>query len=112
MSVITGPALETLPTLKGKGFSDFDFILIDADKPNNPHYLKWALQLAKPGAVIILDNVVRGGKVADASCEDESVQGVRQFVDLLSNEPRIDATAIQTVGSKGYDGFVIGIVKS
>lgn len=111
ISVITGAALETLPTLRGKGFDEFDFIFIDADKPNNPHYLKWALELAKPGAVIILDNVVRGGKVADVSSGDENVQGVHQFVDLLAKEPSIDATAIQTVGSKGYDGFVIGVVK-
>ncbi|WP_241156771.1 O-methyltransferase [Bacillus sp. FJAT-42376] len=108
VEIVTGAALDTLPGLKGK---KFDFIFIDADKPNNPHYLKWALELANPGAVIIGDNVVRGGHVVDGDAEDASVKGVQQFIDLLSEDPRIDATAIQTVGSKGYDGFAIGIVK-
>ncbi|ETI70115.1 O-methyltransferase [Neobacillus vireti] len=112
IEVIVGPALDTLPTLKEKGISTFDFIFIDADKPNNPQYLKWALELSGPGTVIIGDNVVRKGHVIDADSEDESVQGVRQFIDLLSDESRIDSTAIQTVGSKGYDGFVLGIVKN
>ncbi|WP_342513988.1 O-methyltransferase [Sporosarcina sp. FSL K6-1522] len=111
IEVIVGPALETLPTLKEKGFSNFDFIFIDADKPNNPQYLKWALELSRPGTVIIGDNVVRNGHIID-DCDDLSVQGVRQFIDLLSEESRIDSTAIQTVGSKGYDGFVLGIVKN
>ncbi|MEH6942753.1 O-methyltransferase [Bacillus sp. JJ722] len=111
IEVIVGPALESLPTLKDKGFSSFDFIFIDADKPNNPHYLKWALEYSKPGTVIIGDNVVRSGKVIDANSEDLNIQGVRQFIDLLSEESRIDSTAIQTVGSKGYDGFVLGVVK-
>ncbi|MEI2397186.1 O-methyltransferase, partial [Paenibacillus phytohabitans] len=83
---------------------------IDADKPNNPHYLKWALKLARPGAVIVADNVVRDGEVIQAHSTDDRVQGIRQFIDLLSAEPRIEATALQTVGSKGYDGFVLGIV--
>lgn len=111
IEVIVGPALDSLPTLKDKGFSSFDFIFIDADKPNNPHYLKWALEYSKPGTVIIGDNVVRNGEVIDANNEDLNVQGVRQFIDLLSEESRIDSTAIQTVGSKGYDGFVLGVVK-
>lgn len=110
IEVIVGPALDSLPTLKDKGFSSFDFIFIDADKPNNPHYLKWALEYSKPGTVIIGDNVVRSGKVIDDNSEDLNIQGVRQFIDLLSEESRIDSTAIQTVGSKGYDGFVLGIV--
>lgn len=111
IDIIVGPALESLPTLKNKGFSSFDFIFIDADKQNNPGYLKWALELSKPGTVIIMDNVVRNGKVIENSSDDPNVQGIRQFVDLLAKEPRIDSTAIQTVGSKGYDGFVIGVVK-
>lgn len=111
IDIMVGPALETLPTLKKKGFSSFDFIFIDADKPNNPEYLKWALELSKPGTVIITDNVVRNGKVIEDDTEDLSVQGTRQFIELLSEESRIDSTAIQTVGIKGYDGFVLGVVK-
>ena len=107
VEIKVGAALDTLPVLEG----EFDFIFIDADKQNNAHYLKWALQLSKPGAVIITDNVVRGGRVIDEDSNDESVQGVRTFVDMLSKEDRIDSTVVQTVGSKGYDGFVIGIVK-
>lgn len=88
----------------------FDLIFIDADKPNNPHYLKWALKLANSGAVIIADNVVRDGAIVDEKSEDERVQGVRQFIDLLQGESRIESTAIQTVGNKGYDGFVLAVV--
>ncbi|TMU87568.1 O-methyltransferase [Bacillus sp. BHET2] len=102
-----GAALDTLPTLEG----EFDFIFIDADKQNNVHYLEWALRLSVPGTVIITDNVVRSGRVIDENSEDESVQGVRQFVEMLSKETRIESTVVQTVGSKGYDGFVMGIVK-
>lgn len=111
IDVMVGPAIETLSTFEEKGYSNFDFIFIDADKPNNPNYLKWALKLARPGAVIIGDNVVRDGLVIDGDSNDLSVQGIRQFIDLLSEDSRIDSTAIQTVGAKGYDGFVLGIVK-
>lgn len=111
IDIMLGPALETLPTLKKKGFSYFDFIFIDADKPNNPHYLKWALELSRLGTVIIGDNVVRKGHVVENDSNDESVHGIRQFIDLLSEESRIDSTAIQTVGIKGYDGFALGVVK-
>ncbi len=107
VEIKVGAALDSLPTLEG----GFDFIFIDADKQNNANYLEWALRLSMPGTVIITDNVVRSGRVIDADSEDESVQGVRQFVDMLSNENRIDSTVVQTVGSKGYDGFVMGIVK-
>lgn len=110
VEVIVGKALETLPTLKEKGIF-FDLIFIDADKPNNPDYLKWALELANNGALIISDNVVRNGEVIDERSEDDRVQGVRKFMDILEKEPRIESTAIQTVGNKGYDGFVISIVK-
>jgi len=88
----------------------FDFIFIDADKPNNPNYLQWALKFSHPGTVIIGDNVIREGAVINENSEDPRVVGVREFYDLLADEPRITATAIQTVGSKGYDGFVLGIV--
>ncbi|MGE7691760.1 O-methyltransferase [Lysinibacillus sp. NPDC097214] len=110
VEIIVGKALDTLPTLK-KIAPPFDLVFIDADKPNNPHYLKWALELAKSGAIIIADNVVRDGAVIDEKNEDERVQGVRQFMDLLQEESRIESTAIQTVGNKGYDGFVLAVVK-
>lgn len=109
VEIIVGDALETLPTFK-KIAPPFDLIFIDADKPNNPHYLKWALELANSGAVIIADNVVRDGAIVDEKSEDERVQGVRQFIDLLQGESRIESTAIQTVGNKGYDGFVLAVV--
>ncbi|MFY4776499.1 O-methyltransferase [Metabacillus sp. RGM 3146] len=111
IDIMVGPALETLPTLKKKGFSSFDLIFIDADKPNNSEYLNWALELSKPGTVIIVDNVVLNGEVIEDDTEDSIVKGIRQFIDLLSKESRIDSTAIQTVGAKGYDGFVLGVVK-
>ena len=110
VEIMIGKALDTLPTLK-ESKSSFDFIFIDADKPNNPHYLKWALKLANSGALIIVDNVVRNGEVIYETSQDESVKGVRQLMDLLASDPRIDSTAIQTVGLKGFDGFVIGVVK-
>ncbi|ALC83494.1 MULTISPECIES: O-methyltransferase [Bacillus] len=110
VEVVVGPALDTLPTLRAKGHGVFDVIFIDADKPNNPHYLKWALELSAEGTLIIGDNVVREGEVVNQDSSDERVQGTRQFFDLLSAETRIDATALQTVGSKGYDGFVLGVV--
>ncbi|MCY9658827.1 O-methyltransferase [Paenibacillus chondroitinus] len=106
-----GDALEQLAQLDNEGVEPFDLIFIDADKPNNPHYLKWALHFSHPGTVIIGDNVIRDGEVINEESQDPRVQGVRQFYDLLADEPRISATAIQTVGSKGYDGFVLGIVK-
>jgi len=103
-----GRALDVLPTLSGP----FDLIFIDADKPNNPGYIRWALELSRPGTVIIGDNVVRGGAVADSTSEDANVRGVRAFLDFVATEPRLDATAIQTVGEKGWDGFLLAIVRS
>ncbi len=110
VDIRVGDAREQLEALIAEGAEPFDFIFIDADKPNNPAYLEAALKLSKPGSVIVGDNVVRGGEVIDATSEDERVQGVRRFFDMLENEPRIEATAVQTVGGKGYDGFMIGIV--
>ncbi|WP_019936704.1 O-methyltransferase [Bordetella sp. FB-8] len=101
-----GKALDVLPTLRGP----YDLIFIDADKPNNPHYIEWALRLSRPGTVILGDNVVRGGAVADAGSTDPAVQGVRGFLDFIAHEPRLTATAIQTVGEKGWDGFVLARV--
>lgn len=108
--ILQGPALETLPLLAADGAAPFDLIFIDADKPNNPHYLDWAVELARPGSVIIGDNVVREGAVADPHSGDASVQGVRRFFERMHEHPRLDATALQTVGSKGYDGFSIALV--
>ncbi|MEH2410565.1 O-methyltransferase [Nostoc sp.] len=105
-----GQALSTLPQIAAEGNSPFDLIFIDADKPNNPHYFAWALKLSRRGSLIIADNVVRNGAVIDQSSNDPSVQGVRRFNELLASETRVSATAIQTVGSKGYDGFAIAIV--
>jgi predicted O-methyltransferase YrrM len=107
-----GQALESLPRLAKEGRGPFDFIFIDADKPSYPDYLTWALKLSKAGTVILADNVVRGGAVADPTSTDPNVRGVRRFNELLAAETRVSATAIQTVGSKGYDGFAIAFVTS
>ncbi len=101
-----GKALDVLPGLVGP----FDLIFIDADKPNNPDYLRRALDLSRPGTVIIGDNVVRGGAVADPHSTDPNVLGVRGFLEIIAAEPRLSATAIQTVGEKGWDGFVLARV--
>lgn len=111
VTILQGKALDTLSQLKEQDTLPFDLIFIDADKPNNPQYLKWALHFSKKGTVIIADNVVRNGAVLHASDQDERVKGTREFFDLLKQESRIEATAIQTVGEKGYDGFIYGIVK-
>ncbi|MGI0492521.1 O-methyltransferase [Alkalinema pantanalense CENA528] len=108
VEIRVGQALETLPQLTHE--APFDFVFIDADKVNIPHYFTWALRLTRQGSVIIVDNVVRKGGIIDAESRDENIQGVRKFNELLSAEPRVKATAIQTVGSKGYDGFAIVLV--
>jgi predicted O-methyltransferase YrrM len=105
-----GPALETLPQLAAEEFGPFDLIFIDADKPSTPEYFAWALRLSRRGGLIIVDNVVRKGAVADPASDDLSVQGMRRFYETLAAEPRVEATAIQTVGSKGYDGFALALV--
>ncbi len=105
-----GRAIDTLPGVEADGIGPFDLIFIDADKTSNPDYLFWSLRLSRPGTLIICDNVVRGGKVIAADSTDPSVQGVRRFFDLVAAEPRLVATAIQTVGAKGYDGFAMALV--
>jgi predicted O-methyltransferase YrrM len=110
VEVREGPALTTLPRIAAEGGGPFDLIFIDADKPAYPEYLSWALKLSRRGSVIVADNVVRGGAVADASSPDPNVQGIRRFHELLASERRVSATAIQTVGSKGYDGFALAFV--
>jgi len=101
-----GPALDTLPSLQGP----FDFSFIDADKQNNAEYFTWALKLSRPGSLIVVDNVVRDGRVIDARSRDASVQGVRRLNELIAAEKRVTATAVQTVGVKGYDGFAVALV--
>jgi predicted O-methyltransferase YrrM len=110
VEVRVGRALDTLPQLVAERRGPFDLVFIDADKPNNAAYFDWALRLTRPGSLIIADNVVRNGAVADAHSDDPSVQGVRRFNAVLAVEPRVTATGIQTVGSKGYDGLVIALV--
>jgi predicted O-methyltransferase YrrM len=105
-----GRALGTLPQLAAEGKGPFDFIFIDADKENNADYFSWAMQLSRPGSLIIVDNVIRKGAVVDAASTDPDVQGVRKLNDLLAVEKGVSATAIQTVGSKGYDGFTLALV--
>jgi predicted O-methyltransferase YrrM len=105
-----GRAQDTLPLLHASGEGPFDLIFIDADKPSYPDYLAWSVRLSRPGTMIIADNVVRNGAVADAASEDPSVHGVRRFIEALAAEPRVSATVMQTVGSKGYDGFAVAVV--
>jgi len=105
-----GPALETLESLGER--PPFDLIFIDADKPNNPNYLKWALHYSRPGTLIIGDNVVRDGEVTNPASTDDRVQGVRKFIEMIGDNPRLTATAMQTVGTKGWDGFTLAWVNS
>ena len=110
VSIRVGNAIDTLPALLEEGEAPFDFIFIDADKPSNPAYLEWSLKLSRPGSVIVGDNVVREGAVVDPTSSDPKVQGVRQFLERMAEDPRLSVTAIQTVGSKGYDGFTLAMV--
>jgi len=105
-----GPALETLPRLAAEGQGPFDLIFIDADKQSTAEYFGWALRLARRGSLIVVDNVVRNGAVVDADSTDPGIQGIRRFNEVLAAERRVSATAIQTVGSKGYDGFALALV--
>jgi len=105
-----GRAIENLPALEASAAGPFDLIFIDADKPSNPEYLQWAMKLSRPGTVIVTDNVVREGKVVDLKSDDKDVQGTRRFAELVAAEPRLSATVLQTVGSKGYDGFALAVV--
>ncbi|HDC4533634.1 TPA: O-methyltransferase [Enterobacter asburiae] len=108
IELIEGPALSSL-----ENFGDvpaFDLIFIDADKPNNPGYLEWALHYSRPGTIIIGDNVVRDGEVINGQSDDARVLGVRRFIEMIGDNPRLTATALQTVGVKGWDGFMLAIV--
>jgi predicted O-methyltransferase YrrM len=110
VEIRVGRALDTLPQLAADAAAPFDFIFIDADKPSMPQYVEWALRLSRPGTLILCDNVVRAGAVADPDSADASVIGARACLDVLAAEPRVSATAIQTVGSKGHDGFALALV--
>jgi predicted O-methyltransferase YrrM len=110
VEVRVGPALETLPALEDEGAGPFDLTFIDADKVNTPSYFAWALDHSRPGSLIVADNVVRDGSLAEAASEDPATQAQRRLHETLAGEPRVMATTIQTVGSKGYDGFTVGLV--
>ncbi|MFJ8532938.1 O-methyltransferase [Streptomyces sp. NPDC093591] len=110
VEVRVGPALESLPKLADENPAPFDLVFIDADKANNPHYVDWALRLTSTGSLVVVDNVVRGGRVADADSSAPDVRGTRAAIELIGSHPRLSGTAIQTVGSKGYDGFALARV--
>jgi predicted O-methyltransferase YrrM len=110
VDVRVGPALEALPALEDEGVVPFDLVFIDADKVNTPNYFDWALERTRPGGLIVADNVVRDGSLAEGSSADPAAQAQRRLHEALATEPRITATTIQTVGSKGYDGFLIALV--
>jgi predicted O-methyltransferase YrrM len=112
VEVRLGSALESLKQMVVAGVAPFDFIFIDADKPGYPDYLTWTVKLSRPGTMIIADNVVRNASVLDPSSDDPNVQGIRRFNEVLAAERRLAATTIQTVGSKGYDGFALAIVEA
>ncbi len=110
IEVRVGAAADTLPVLAAEKPEPFDFVFIDADKPSNTIYLDWAIKLGRPGTVIVLDNVVRDGELANAASTDPNVRGSRGAFELIAANPRLSATALQTVGSKGYDGFAVMIL--
>ncbi|WP_039798661.1 O-methyltransferase [Nocardia araoensis] len=110
VEIRVGAALDSLPVLAEEDPEPFDLVFIDADKVNNSNYVLWALRLTRPGSVIIVDNVVRGGKIADEHSEDPNAQASRELVELLTAEPSLDATVVQTVGGKGWDGFAYAVV--
>jgi predicted O-methyltransferase YrrM len=105
-----GPAADSLAQLHAENPEPFDLIFIDADKPNNPVYLEWALKLSRKGTLIVVDNVIRDGKIADPNNTDPAITGTRAMFEMLAANPHLLATALQTVGSKGYDGFALALV--
>ncbi|BBZ49994.1 O-methyltransferase [Mycobacterium heidelbergense] len=108
VEVLVGAALDTLPTLTG---DPFDLVFIDADKENNVAYLEWAVRLARPGSVIVLDNVIREGKILEPECDDARVRATRQALQAMGEHPRLDTAVIQTVGAKEWDGFALAVVR-
>jgi predicted O-methyltransferase YrrM len=109
VEIIVGAALDSLPTLAERG-DRFDFFFIDADKEHNPDYVEWAVRLAHPGAVIVVDNIARNGRVLDPAPDDEQARAVRDMFVMMGEHPRLDTAAIQTVGTKGWDGFAVALV--
>ena len=110
VEIVVGRAADTLPRIAERGDEPFDLVFIDADKESNTIYLDWAIRLGHPGTVIVVDNVVRAGEIAELDTDDPMVIGSRRALELLRSDPRVDATALQTVGSKGWDGFAVAIV--
>jgi len=110
VDVRVGPALESLPVLAQERGGKFDLIFIDADKGNNPQYLEWALKLSRRGSVIVVDNIVRHGRVIDAKSKEPDVRGTRRCLEMMAANPRLSAFAMQTVGEKGHDGFALAVV--
>ncbi len=111
VEIRVGPALEALPGLEEEGAGPFDLVFIDADKVNTPNYFAWALGRTRPGGLIIADNVVRDGSLADAASAEDATRAQRRLHEMLSGDSRVSATTIQTVGVKGYDGFLIALVE-
>ena len=110
VEVRVGKAIENLPVLAAEKREPFDFVFIDADKPSNADYFEWAMKLSRRGTIIVVDNVVRDGKVTEAGSDDAGVKGARRVLEMMGREKRVEATAIQTVGAKGYDGFALALV--
>jgi predicted O-methyltransferase YrrM len=110
VEVIVGAALDTLPMLAGRE-EPFDLIFVDADKENNVAYVEWAIKLGAPGSIIVVDNIARSGRVLDPSPDDLQARAVRDMLEMMGQNPRLDAAAIQTVGTKGWDGFAVAIIK-
>ncbi|MFN8032520.1 MAG: O-methyltransferase [Mycobacterium sp.] len=106
VEIVVGAALDTLPGLTG----DFDLVFIDADKENNSAYVQWAIELGRPGTVIVVDNVVRGGRILNPAADDQQARAVRDMLEMMGTHPRLDSAAIQTVGLKGWDGFAVALV--
>ncbi|MUL82748.1 O-methyltransferase [Mycobacterium sp. CBMA247] len=114
VEVIVGAALDTLPRLAERGWGSsqaFDFIFIDADKENNVGYVEWAIKLGRPGSIIVVDNVTRMGRVLAPAADDRQAQAVRDMLEMMGEHPRLDTAAIQTVGTKGWDGFAVALVR-
>jgi predicted O-methyltransferase YrrM len=110
VEIRVGAAADSLAALFSEGAEPFDLIFIDADKPNNPVYLEWAMKLSRKGTVLVVDNVIRDGEIANPRSDDPAVQGTRTMFAMLAADARLEATALQTVGSKGYDGFALALV--
>ncbi|WP_433590523.1 O-methyltransferase [Nocardia sp. CA-145437] len=110
VEIRVGAALDSLPELEAERPEPFDLVFIDADKVNNTNYVRWALTLTRPGSVIVVDNVVRNGAIADADSADAAVRASREVIEFIAAEPRLDGTVVQTVGGKGWDGFAYAVV--